>query len=32
MTFEMIKNNYDRNLWNAAMVGKGVEKGVITSE
>lgn len=32
MTFEMIKKNYDRNLWNAAMVGKGVEKGVITSE
>lgn len=32
MTFEMIKRNYDRGLWNCAMVGKAVEKGVISAE
>lgn len=31
MSFEMIKRNYDRGLWNAAMVGKAVVKGVITA-
>lgn len=30
MTFEMIKRNFDRKLWSAAMVAKAVEKGVIT--
>lgn len=31
MTYKMIKKNYDRGLWNAQMVAKGVEKGVITA-
>jgi len=31
MTFEQIKRNYDRKLWNAMMVAKAVEKGVITA-
>lgn len=30
MTYEMIKRNYDRGLWNAAMVRTAVRKGVIT--
>jgi uncharacterized XkdX family phage protein len=30
MSFEMIKKNYDRGLWNKLMVAKAVEKGVIT--
>lgn len=30
MTFEMVKRNYDRKLWNAAMVAIAVVKGVIT--
>ena len=32
MTYEMVKRNFDRKLWNAAMVRKAVEKGVITLE
>jgi uncharacterized XkdX family phage protein len=32
MSFEMIKRNYDRNLWNKQMVAKAVEKGVITAQ
>ena len=32
MTFEQIKKNYDRKLWNKNMVAKAVEKGVITAE
>lgn len=32
MTYEIIKKNYDRGLWNKMMVGKAVEKGVITAE
>ena len=32
MSFEMIKRNYDRKLWNAAMVAMAVKKGVITPE
>ena len=32
MTYEMVKRNFDRKLWNAAMVRKAVEKGVITTE
>ncbi len=31
MTYEQIKKNFDRGLWNAAMVAKAVEKGVITA-
>lgn len=30
MNFETIKRNYDRGLWNAAMVKMAVRKGVIT--
>lgn len=32
MTYEMVKRNFDRKLWNAAMVRKAVDKGVITPE
>ena len=32
MTFEQIKRNYDRKLWNKQMVAKAVKKGVITAE
>jgi uncharacterized XkdX family phage protein len=32
MTFEVIKRNYDRKLWNKAMVAVAVTKGVITPE
>ena len=32
MTFEQIKKNYERKLWNKRMVAKAVEKGVITAE
>lgn len=32
MNFETIKRNYDRGLWNAAMVKTAVRKGVITKE
>lgn len=32
MTFEMIKKNYDRGLWNKQMVAVAVVKGVITAE
>ncbi|WP_097026190.1 XkdX family protein [Clostridium peptidivorans] len=32
MTFEMIKKNYDRGLWNAVMVKTAVLKRVITEE
>lgn len=32
MTFEIIKRNYDRGLWNKQMVKVAVEKGVITPE
>jgi uncharacterized XkdX family phage protein len=31
MNFETIKRNYDRGLWNKAMVKKAVEKGVINA-
>lgn len=30
MTFDMIKRNYDRGLWNKQMVKVAVVKGVIT--
>ena len=32
MNFETIKRNYDRGLWNAAMVKTAVRKGVITKD
>lgn len=32
MTFDIIKRNYDRGLWNEAMVRMAVRKGVITTE
>ena len=32
MTFETIKRNYDRKLWNAQMVAMAVAKNVITAE
>lgn len=32
MTFGTIKRNYDRGLWNEAMVRMAVRKGVITAE
>lgn len=32
MTYEQIKKNYDRGLWNKQMVRICVNKGVITSE
>ena len=32
MNFETIKKNYERGLWNAAMVKMAVRKGVITAE
>lgn len=32
MTFEIIKRNFDRRLWNEAQVRKAFEKGVITQE
>lgn len=30
MTFETIKKNFDKKLWNAKMVAVAVKKGVIT--
>ncbi len=32
MTYEMVKKNYDRKLWNKNMVRNAVIKGVITPE
>ena len=32
MSFKNIKRNFDRGLWNKAMVKKAVEKGVISQE
>ena len=32
MSFEMIKRNYDKKLWNIAMVKMAVKKGIITKE
>lgn len=31
MSYEMIKRNYERGLWNKMMVGVAVQKGVITA-
>ena len=32
MNFKTIKRNYDRGLWNKAMVRMAVRKGIITKE
>ena len=32
MNYETIKKNFDRGLWNVAMVKMAVRKGVITKE
>lgn len=32
MTYEIIKKNYDRGLWNLQMVKVAVKKAVITPE
>lgn len=32
MTYEIIKRNFERKLWNKEMVKTAVVKGVITSE
>lgn len=32
MTYEMIKKNFERGLWNEHMVRLAVQKGVITEE
>jgi hypothetical protein len=32
MTFDIIKSNYDRGLWNELEVGIAVKKGAITPE
>lgn len=32
MTYEMIKKNYDRGLWNKQMVAVAAAKNVITAE
>ncbi len=32
MTYETIKRNFDRKLWNKQMVALAVRKGVITAE
>ena len=32
MNYDIIKRNFDRKLWSAAMVAAAVRKGVITPE
>lgn len=32
MSYDIIKRNYDRGLWNKQMVAVAVKKGVITAE
>lgn len=32
MNYEMIKKNFEKGLWNAAMVRTAVTKGVITED
>lgn len=32
MNFETVKRNYDRGLWNIALVRVAVKKGIITAE
>ena len=30
MTYEIVKHNYDRGLWNKAVVALCIKKGIIT--
>lgn len=32
MNFETVKSNYDRGLWNIALVRIAVRKGIITKD
>lgn len=32
MTFETVRNNFKRGLWNETMVRMAVKKGIITKE
>lgn len=32
MNYEIIKKNYERGLWSAAMVKMAVRKGIITEQ
>ena len=32
MTYETVKRNYDKHLWNKSMVRLAVKKGVISAE
>lgn len=32
MNYETVKKNFERGLWNVAMVSMAVRKGVITKE
>lgn len=32
MDFATVKNNYDKKLWNLALVKMAVKKGIITKE
>jgi Phage uncharacterised protein (Phage_XkdX). len=32
MTYDVIKNNFDKRLWNTDMVKTAVSKGVITQD
>lgn len=32
MTYEIIKNNFEKKLWNIEMVKVAVKKGIITPE
>ncbi len=32
MNFENVKKNFERGLWNAAMIKMAVRKGIITKE
>ena len=32
MNYETVKSNYDKGLWNIALVKMAVKKGIITKE
>lgn len=32
MSYEMVKRNFERKLWNARMVAIAVQKGIITAK
>ena len=32
MTYEIVKRNYEKHLWNKSMVRLAVKKGVISAE